>query len=216
MPIRAVVKVDRKPACSGPPMESSFLEEGSPTMVEKGMDPASVFEMCDDDDDNGIHDVKDSAGGGAEGINAAAGTNAAAAAAAAPLPSGSESSTSLRHRRRGRSVERAEPKSKRESWMDPPEERESTTLTQAEMESCMQSYSVRGNLYLLIHKCSIMMNDHIQTVFSLVELWFYRSTLSLLGHLPGLPRDVCPVRLRGALLVGLSPGCHVCSHQQHH
>uniref|UniRef100_A0A3Q0RTI9 Anoctamin n=1 Tax=Amphilophus citrinellus TaxID=61819 RepID=A0A3Q0RTI9_AMPCI len=129
---------ERKPACGGPPVESSFLEEGSPTMVEKGMDPASVFEMCDDDDDNGIHDVKDSAGSGAEGINAAAG---ATAAAAAPLPSGSESSTSLRHRRRGRSAERAEPKTKRESWMDPPEERESTTLTQAEMESCMQTYS---------------------------------------------------------------------------
>uniref|UniRef100_A0A3Q1K3D5 Anoctamin n=1 Tax=Anabas testudineus TaxID=64144 RepID=A0A3Q1K3D5_ANATE len=106
-------------ACSGPPMDNSFLEEGSPTMVEKGMDPASVFEMCDDDDDNGIHDVKD----------------------AAPLPAGSESSTSLRHRKRGRSAERPEPKVKRESWMDPPEDRESTTLTQAEMESCMQTYS---------------------------------------------------------------------------
>ncbi|XP_035767455.1 anoctamin-8 [Neolamprologus brichardi] len=57
-----IEKVDRKAACSGPPVDSSFLEEGSPTMVEKGMDPASVFEMCDDDDDNdnGIHDVKDS------------------------------------------------------------------------------------------------------------------------------------------------------------
>uniref|UniRef100_A0A8C4H596 Anoctamin n=1 Tax=Dicentrarchus labrax TaxID=13489 RepID=A0A8C4H596_DICLA len=51
-------------------------------------------------------------------------------ASAAPLPSGSESSTSL-----------PEPKTKRESWMDPPEERESTTLTQAEMESCMQTYA---------------------------------------------------------------------------
>lgn len=132
-----IEKVDRKAACSGPPVDSSFLEEGSPTMVEKGMDPASVFEMCDDDDDNGIHDVKDSSGGGAEAANAAAG----AAAAAAPLPSGSEGSTSLRHRRRGRSAERVEPKTKRESWMDPPEERESTTLTQAEMESCMQTYS---------------------------------------------------------------------------
>uniref|UniRef100_A0A3B3TVH2 Anoctamin n=1 Tax=Poecilia latipinna TaxID=48699 RepID=A0A3B3TVH2_9TELE len=92
------------------PMENSFLEEGSPTMVEKGMDPASVFEMCDDDDDNGIHDVKDPGGGSAEG-------------------------------RRGQSVERTEPKTKRESWMDPPEERERTTLTQAEMESCMQTYA---------------------------------------------------------------------------
>uniref|UniRef100_A0AAX7VF12 Anoctamin n=1 Tax=Astatotilapia calliptera TaxID=8154 RepID=A0AAX7VF12_ASTCA len=110
-----IEKVDRKAACSGPPVDSSFLEEGSPTMVEKGMDPASMFEMCDDDDDNGIHDVKDSSGG--------------------------RSSASLRHRRRGRSAERVEPKTKRESWMDPPEERESTTLTQAEMESCMQTYS---------------------------------------------------------------------------
>uniref|UniRef100_A0A087XZN2 Anoctamin n=1 Tax=Poecilia formosa TaxID=48698 RepID=A0A087XZN2_POEFO len=114
-----IEKVDRRPACGGAPMENSFLEEGSPTMVEKGMDPASVFEMCDDDDDNGIHDVKDPGGGSAEGHGAA----------------------SLRHRRRGQSVERTEPKTKRESWMDPPEERESTTLTQAEMESCMQTYA---------------------------------------------------------------------------
>ncbi|XP_078141956.1 anoctamin-8 [Centroberyx gerrardi] len=134
-----IEKVDRRPACSGPPMDDSFLEEGSPTMVEKGMDPASVFEMCDDDDDNGIHDVKESGGGGAgaaEGIAAAA----AAAAGAAPLPSGSEGGVTLRHRRRGRSLERAEPKTKRESWIDPPEERESNTLTQAEIESCMQTY----------------------------------------------------------------------------
>uniref|UniRef100_A0A7N8XSC7 Anoctamin n=1 Tax=Mastacembelus armatus TaxID=205130 RepID=A0A7N8XSC7_9TELE len=105
-----IEKVDRRAACSAPPMDNSFLEEGSPTMVEKGMDPASVFEMCDDDDDNGIHDVKESGGGGtgaAEGINTA----------------------------------RPEPKIKRESWMDPPEETESTTLTQAEMESCMQTYT---------------------------------------------------------------------------
>uniref|UniRef100_A0A3Q1AVM6 Anoctamin n=1 Tax=Amphiprion ocellaris TaxID=80972 RepID=A0A3Q1AVM6_AMPOC len=126
-----IEKVDRRPAYPGPPMDHSFLEEGSPTMVEKGMDPASVFEMCDDDDDNGIHDVKDAAGGGTEGINAASAAAAAAAAAAgsaASLPSGSESST-------------VEAKTKRESWMDPPEERESTTLTQAEMESCMQTYA---------------------------------------------------------------------------
>ncbi|XP_034439058.1 anoctamin-8 isoform X3 [Hippoglossus hippoglossus] len=134
-----IEKVDRRPVCTGPPIDNSYLDEGSPTMVEKGMDPSSVFEMCDDDDDNDIHDVKEAGGGGtgaAEGVNAAA-----AAAAAAPLPSGSESSTSLRHRRRGRSTERPEPKTKRESWMDPPAERESTTLTQAEMESCMQTYA---------------------------------------------------------------------------
>ncbi|KAM8874601.1 anoctamin-8 isoform 2-T2 [Spinachia spinachia] len=128
-----IEKSNRRPACSGPPMHTSFLEEGSPTMVEKGMDPASVFEMCDDDDDNGIHDVKESGGGAtgaAEGVNAAAGAAVAARAAA-----------SLRHRRRGKSTERVEPKTKRESWINPPEERENNTLTQAEMESCMQTYA---------------------------------------------------------------------------
>ncbi|XP_068599246.1 anoctamin-8 [Brachionichthys hirsutus] len=129
-----IEKVGRRPACSGPTMDSSFMEEGSPTMVGKGMDPASVFEMCDDEDDNdnGIHDVKESAGGGtsvAEG----------GAAGVAPLPSGSEGSTSLRHRRMGRTAERPEPKTKRASWMAPPEDRESNTLAQAEMESCMQT-----------------------------------------------------------------------------
>ncbi|XP_029356814.1 anoctamin-8 isoform X2 [Echeneis naucrates] len=133
-----IEKVDRRPVC----MDNSFLEEGSPTMVEKGMDPASVFEMCDDDDDNGIHDVKESGGGGtgaADGIVAPA--PAAGAATAASLPSGSESSSSVRQRRRGRSTERLEHKIKRESWMDPPVERERATLTQAEMESCMQTYA---------------------------------------------------------------------------
>uniref|UniRef100_A0A673AMS7 Anoctamin n=1 Tax=Sphaeramia orbicularis TaxID=375764 RepID=A0A673AMS7_9TELE len=128
-----IEKVDRRPACSGPSMDNSFLEEGSPTMVEKGMDPASMFEMCDDDDDNGIHDIKEAGGGG--GVAAAAAAvegvhTAGAAASTAPLPSGSDGGASLRHRRRGRS-----------SWMDPPEERESTTLTQAEIESCMQTYA---------------------------------------------------------------------------
>ncbi|XP_061594784.1 anoctamin-8 isoform X1 [Cololabis saira] len=130
-----IEKVDKRPACGGPPLENSFMEEGSPTMVEKGMDPAAMFEMCDDDDDNGIHDVKDSAR--AEGAAAAA----VVASSVSSPPSGAEGSTALRHRRRGRSAERAEPKAKRESWIDPPEERESNTLTQAEMESCMQTYA---------------------------------------------------------------------------
>lgn len=120
-------------------------------MVEKGMDPSTVFEMCDDDDDNGIHDVKESGGGAgtsaAEAANAANSSGAAAAAAAASLPSGSDGSASLRHRRAGRSVERAEVKTKRESWMDPPRETESNTLTQAEMESCMQTYAVSSSSF---------------------------------------------------------------------
>lgn len=117
-------------------------------MVEKGMEPGSVFEMGDDEDDNGIHDVKEGSGGGggvggAEGIQAAAG--GPSAAAAAPVHPGSESS-SLRHRRAGRSADRPETKTRRESWMDPPEEAEGNTLTQAEMESCMPTYAVRRSL----------------------------------------------------------------------
>lgn len=157
-----VVKVDRRAACSGHPIDSSFLEEGSPTMVEKGMDPSTVFEMCDDDDDNGIHDIKESGVGG--GTSAAEAANAANSAAAASLPSGSEGNASLRHRRAGRSVDRAEVKAKRESWMDPPGETESNTLTQAEMESCMQTYTVRASLLL----SNLNKIDHVLTlVFTL-------------------------------------------------
>ncbi|XP_061634631.1 anoctamin-8 isoform X2 [Phyllopteryx taeniolatus] len=133
-----IEKMDRRPACSDHPVDDSFMEEGSPTMVEKGMDPNSVFSMCDDEDVNGIHDVKETGGSvacAAEGVS-----YASAAACAAPPASRSESSASLRNRRRGRSTERAEPRTKRESWIDPPEVKESTTLTQAEIESCMQTY----------------------------------------------------------------------------
>lgn len=118
-------KVDRRtPSCS-PPMDGSFLEEGSPTMVEKGMDAASMFDLCDEEDDNGIHDVKETS----------------SSENTVPLPSASDSGTTVRPRRRGRSQERGESKAKRDSWMDPPLERESATLTQAEIESCMQTYA---------------------------------------------------------------------------
>ncbi|KAK2869059.1 hypothetical protein Q7C36_000930 [Tachysurus vachellii] len=111
-----IEKVDRKSIGCVSPIEDSFLEEGSPTMVEKGMDPALVFEMCDDDDD--ISETKEQVAESA----------------------GSESSVPPKLWKRGRSLERADSKSRRESWMDPPEEQETTTLTQAEIESCMQTY----------------------------------------------------------------------------
>uniref|UniRef100_A0AAY4DRC6 Anoctamin n=1 Tax=Denticeps clupeoides TaxID=299321 RepID=A0AAY4DRC6_9TELE len=103
-----IEKVDQRK--SGPlasPVEDSFLEEGSPTMVEKGMDPAS---------------------------------DPAAESVAAPLAVGMENTATLRHRKRGRSMERADGGAKRDSWIDPPEEVESSVLTQAEIESCMQTY----------------------------------------------------------------------------
>lgn len=141
--------MDRKQACSSPQMEECFLDEGSPTMVEKGMDPSSVFEMDDDDEndnDNGIHDVKDGSGGGGTGASEGVNASVPVAAAAPHLTSASETAAALRHRRRNRSAERTERtevRTKRESWIDPPEERESTTLTQAEIESCMQTFEVR-------------------------------------------------------------------------
>ncbi|KAG1928545.1 anoctamin-8 [Pimephales promelas] len=115
-----IEKVERKSASCVSPVDDSFLEEGSPTMVERGMDPASVFEMCDDEDENGVPEMKELTG--------------------EPLTTGAENSTSVRLRKRGRSLERADSKTKRDSWMDPPEEQETATLTQAEIESCMQTY----------------------------------------------------------------------------
>uniref|UniRef100_A0A8V1AF11 Anoctamin n=1 Tax=Gallus gallus TaxID=9031 RepID=A0A8V1AF11_CHICK len=97
--------------------EESFLEEGSPTMVEKGMDPASVFELGDDEDD-------------AEGPSGSP-TKAA------------EPATGPRVTRRRREDEEGEEEGRRRnraSWIDPPEEDYSTQLTQAEVESCMKKY----------------------------------------------------------------------------
>ncbi|XP_061093191.1 anoctamin-8 isoform X2 [Conger conger] len=121
-----IEKVERKAGAAAAQAEDNFLEEGSPTMVEKGMDPASVFELCDDDDDDGteVSEVKE----------------VSREVLAAPLPLGPESTVTLRHRRRGRSLEREDSRAKRESWIDPPEESEPNTLTQAEIESCMQTY----------------------------------------------------------------------------
>lgn len=159
------MQLDRRAACSGQPTDSSFLEEGSPTMVEKGMDPSTVFEMCDDEDDNGIHDVKESGVGG--GAGAAEGAAVASSPAASP-PSGAEGGASLRHRRAGRSADRAEVKSKRESWMDPPGETESNTLTQAEMESCMQTYAVRASSSLTFQHSSSLVHFGVHLRVALI------------------------------------------------
>ncbi|XP_048783294.1 anoctamin-8 isoform X4 [Lagopus muta] len=97
--------------------EESFLEEGSPTMVEKGMDPASVFELADDEED-------------------AEGPSGSPAKAAVPA-------TGPRVTRRRREEDEGEEEGRRQnraSWIDPPEEDYSTQLTQAEVESCMKKY----------------------------------------------------------------------------
>ncbi|XP_071583857.1 anoctamin-8 isoform X2 [Heliangelus exortis] len=116
---------ERRGGEPGGPEEESFLEEGSPTMVEKGMDPAAVFELCEEEEEE------------AEGPSGSPGK--ALEPAAAP-----------RAGRRRRGVEGKEEeeeegeeegrKRNRASWIDPPEEDYSTQLTQAEVESCMKKY----------------------------------------------------------------------------
>ncbi|NXY26171.1 ANO8 protein, partial [Atrichornis clamosus] len=101
----------------GGPEEEPFLEEGSPTMVEKGMDPAAVFELCEDDDE-------------AEGAPGSPGK----AAEPAVVPRAG------RRRREEEDGEEEGRKRNRASWIDPPEEDYSTQLTQAEVESCMKKY----------------------------------------------------------------------------
>ncbi|KAG9486512.1 hypothetical protein GDO78_006726 [Eleutherodactylus coqui] len=106
-----------------------FLQEGSPTLVEKGSDPASVFQLGEDDEDE-----KEISGELQEEEQ--------------------EAAVKLRpHRRRRRLIveqemsregeeeyEESLRKQKRDSWMDPPEDHYPTKLTQAEVESCMKKY----------------------------------------------------------------------------
>ncbi|NWQ83107.1 ANO8 protein, partial [Columbina picui] len=110
-------KAERRGGEPGGPEDETFLEEGSPTMVEKGMDPASVFELCEDEEE-------------------AEGPPGSPAKAAEPV-------VIPRAGRRRREEEEGEEEGRRRnraSWIDPPEEDYSTHLTQAEVESCMKKY----------------------------------------------------------------------------
>ncbi|XP_032992527.1 anoctamin-8 [Lacerta agilis] len=124
-----IEKADRKAGDLSLEEGASFLEEGSPTMVEKGMDPSSVFELCEDDDESD----------GASG---------------SPLrgpPEAKEPAVTMRARRprgarnppeEGEEDEEGEEgrKPSRSSWIDPPEEVFAAQLAQAEVESCMKKY----------------------------------------------------------------------------
>ncbi|XP_069820500.1 anoctamin-8 isoform X2 [Dendropsophus ebraccatus] len=107
--------------------------EGSPTLVEKGSDPASVFQLGDDDDEEDEKEVS----GELQDIEE------------------QEAAVKLRPHRRRKKRLNVEPelsregeeedeeslrKQKRESWMDPPDDHYPTKLTQAEVESCMKKY----------------------------------------------------------------------------
>ncbi|XP_037312965.2 anoctamin-8 isoform X2 [Pungitius pungitius] len=96
-------KVDYQDVATGTQaVDRSFLED-SPTMVEEGMDPSSMFDSCDEDSD---------------------------------CESLAQESESLGQRRRNV----GERKETKKSWIDPPEEPKIVNLTQAEIETCMQTY----------------------------------------------------------------------------
>ncbi|XP_028284318.1 anoctamin-8 isoform X2 [Parambassis ranga] len=94
--------------------DDNFLED-SPTMVEEGMDPSSIFDSCDEDSDCELltQETKENA-----------------------TVSSPKESDSLRQRRKNT----GDGKDGKKSWIDPPEEPKAVTLTQAEIESCMQTY----------------------------------------------------------------------------
>ncbi|XP_034558117.1 anoctamin-8 isoform X2 [Notolabrus celidotus] len=89
------------------PVFDSFLED-SPTLVEEGMDPSSIFDSCDDDSDC------------------------------------ESESESLCQRRKNA----GEGKEEKKSWIDPPEEAKTVSLTQAEIESCMQTYEDYQEMFI--------------------------------------------------------------------
>ncbi|KAG7227203.1 hypothetical protein INR49_014002 [Caranx melampygus] len=93
--------------------DDSSLED-SPTLVEEGMDP-SMFDSCDEDSDCELLGQETK-----ENITA-------------PSP---KESYSLCQRRKNV----GEGKEDKKSWIDPPEEPKTVSLTQAEIESCMQTY----------------------------------------------------------------------------
>lgn len=127
-----IEKADRKSGELRGLEEVSFSEEGSPTMVEKGMDPASMFELCEDDEES----------------------DGASGSPTKGPPEAKESVVVMRARRprgtknpaEGEEEEEdyeEEQKPTRTSWIDPPEENYTTQLAQAEVESCMRKYEVR-------------------------------------------------------------------------
>ncbi|XP_071382991.1 anoctamin-8 [Centroberyx affinis] len=93
-------------------VDDSFLED-SPTLVEEGMDPSSIFDSCDDDSDCETLETKENT---------------------TVSPPNEYDSLCQRRKSAG------EGKEEKKSWIDPPEEPKTVTLTQAEIESCMQTY----------------------------------------------------------------------------
>lgn len=113
------------------PSPEALLEEGSPTMVEKGLEPG-VFTLTEEDDE------AEGASGSPEReppavlLRRPRGEGRDQGPYGGPEPEPGSGDSARRQRRQNRS-----------SWIDPPEEEHSPQLTQAELESCMKKYEVR-------------------------------------------------------------------------
>ncbi|KAM8764704.1 anoctamin-8 isoform 4-T4 [Rhynchonycteris naso] len=110
------------------PSPEALLEEGSPTMVEKGLEPG-VFTLAEEDDE------AEGAPGSPERetpvvlLRRAGGEGRDQGPDGGPELENGSGDLARRQRRQNRS-----------SWIDPPEEEHSPQLTQAELESCMKKY----------------------------------------------------------------------------
>lgn len=136
--------------------ESSL--EDSPTLVEEGMDPSSIFDSCDDDSDcEALAQVccqfcttylttyvfltscrRRESGETVEKQTISCSPQQRSKENGSISISTLKETDPLCHRRKNAT----EGKEDKKSWIDPPEEPTTVTLSQAEIESCMQTYEV--------------------------------------------------------------------------
>ncbi|KAM9106347.1 anoctamin-8 isoform 5-T5 [Megaptera novaeangliae] len=110
------------------PSPEALLEEGSPTMVEKGLE-AGVFTLAEEDDEAEGAPSSPEREPPAVLLRRARGEGRDQGPDGGPDPEPGLGDSARKQRRQNRS-----------SWIDPPEEEHSAQLTQAELESCMKKY----------------------------------------------------------------------------
>lgn len=125
-------KTEHKGRAAGTKTGRSLLDDDSPTLVEEGADPATIFELCDNDSDTECVEASKNPTGNPH---------------PASSPSGSKNNVSFPPKQKA--TPKAEPECKKSSWMEPPDEGQST-LTQPEIESCMLTYEVCLYFYVIM------------------------------------------------------------------